>query len=351
MANVQRQFQEFHEAIRLRRFEHNAVLREKRDIIRNKLKERLPGVFEKYGEKCPKFSFRDQGSYEMGTGSKPLDNDFDIDQGLYFEVSTTDYPDPVVLKKRVHEALEGHTDSVRIRRPCVTVQYHRDKEPLYHVDIAIYSDGSANADGKSRLAVGRENSTEEFRIWEVSNPQALIDTIFAKFREKDRDQFRRIVRYLKRWKDENFSSDGNAAPLGIGLTVATYNSLAPTYRDAFMGDPDDHGAMRKLVRAILACFIETWSAEEQRWVRRLKVILPVEPWNDLFEQMTNRQMERFEEKLKKLLEALDQAAEDVDPVEACKRLRKVFGPAFPVPEKQETAKQHGRAIVSSSSSA
>jgi len=37
----------------------------------------------------------------------PKDCDYDIDQGLYFKVSTDEYPDPVVLKLRVFEALEG----------------------------------------------------------------------------------------------------------------------------------------------------------------------------------------------------------------------------------------------------
>lgn len=152
MARVQKQFDQFNGAIKLGRFEENGTLREKRDIIRRKLRERLPGVFAAHGEKCPAFFFRDQGSYKMGTGVKPLDDDYDIDQGLYFEIATSAYPDPVVLKRRVHEALDGHTDSVCIRRPCVTVTYHEEDEPIYHVDIAVYSDGSANADGKSQLA-------------------------------------------------------------------------------------------------------------------------------------------------------------------------------------------------------
>src|SRR5215217_9617722 len=120
MAKVQTQFNGFNSAIKLRRFEENETLREKRDIIKKKLEEKLPGVFEEHGEACPKFWFLDQGSYRMGTGIKPLDGDFDIDQGLYFAVSTEAYPDPVVLKQWVHEALDGHTKDVRIRRSCVT---------------------------------------------------------------------------------------------------------------------------------------------------------------------------------------------------------------------------------------
>ena len=112
MADVQKQFNEFHGTIKQKRFEDEQILRDKRDIVRRKLDERLPGVFEKHGEEVPDWSWRDQGSYEMGTGVKPLSGDFDIDQGLYFSIAPTEY-DPVTLKKRVHEALDGHTMTSR----------------------------------------------------------------------------------------------------------------------------------------------------------------------------------------------------------------------------------------------
>jgi hypothetical protein len=351
VANVQPQFELFDKAIRLGRFEENATLREKRDIIRKKLREQLPEVFKNHGEECPAYYFRDQGSYEMDTGTKPLDCDYDIDQGVYFSVSTADYPNPVVLKERVHEALDGHTNRVEIRRSCVTVFYSENDEPIYHVDLAIYSDGEKNDDGKSRLAKGKLNSSPENRFWEVSDPEGLIEKIEAKFEGNDRAQFRRAVRYQKRWKSVNFTSDGNAAPLGIGLTVATYDDLQPTYSDPLAGTPDDLTAMRSLVSRILNRFSLVWDENEQQWVRRLVVELPVEPWNDLFAKMTNAQMEDFEAKLKTLKAALDGAAESADPTDACEQLRSVFGDDFPVPPREETAKKHAPAIVSSSNSA
>ena len=251
MASVQKQFEAFDDAIRLGRFEENQTLRDKRDIIRKKLESRLPDIFEVHREVCPKFFFLDQGSYDMGTGIKPLDGDYDIDQGLYFVACYADYPDPVLLKKRVYEALEGHTQDVCIRQPCVTVFYQEAGESIYHVDIAVYSDGSSNNDGKVRLARGKEYSAQENRRWEISDPQELSETIFAKFtNESDRDQFRRIVRYLKQWKNVNFSMDGRAAPIGIGLTVAAYDNLQPLYTPFDYTD-NDLEALRRLVRAML----------------------------------------------------------------------------------------------------
>lgn len=351
MARVQPQFDQFHGAIKLGRYDENQTLREKRDIIRDKLEEKLPKVFEAHDEICPTFWFRDQGSYEMDTGVKPLNGDYDIDQGLYFGLSTSVYSDPVVLKQRVHEALDGHTKSVTIRRSCVTVQYQRQGEPLYHVDVAIYSDGAQNADSKSRLAKGKENSLPENRVWEVSSPRKLSETIFGRFAGNDRAQFRRVVRYLKRWKDQNFSSSGNAAPPGIALTVATYHDLAATYEDIAAGKPDDLGALRTLVRAMLGRFMWVWDNDEGKLVERLQVVRPTEPNDDLLARLTANQMSDFKTKLTALRDALDAAANVVDPVDACTRLQGVFGSDFPVPQKQEIAKVHAPAIISSSNSA
>lgn len=352
MAKVQKQFDQFDEAIRLKRFEENEILREKRDIIRKKLDERLPGVFETHGETCPTYHYYDQGSYEMGTGIKPLDGDFDIDQGMYFEVGTDLYPDPVVLKQRVHEALDGHTDKVSIRRPCVTAFYHRDGESVYHVDLAIYSHRDHNVQGKDLLARGKEHSAPEHRVWDVSDPQGLTAEIERRFTGDDvRAQFRRNVRALKRWKDVTFAGEGNAAPRGIALTVAAYHDLTPTYADPLTGKPDDLGALRQLVGTMLARFHTTYNWETGEWARRIEIKLPVEPYSDLCARMTDKQMEEFEDKLKTLQEALDAAHSEVDPVEACKKLQTVFGDDFPVPDPEDTGKRHGPAIVSSSSSA
>ncbi|HEX2093387.1 MAG TPA: nucleotidyltransferase, partial [Longimicrobiaceae bacterium] len=194
---MQRHLEAFHKSIRLSLGE-SRTLRQKRDAVCRRVEARLPGIFEEAGEDCPLFEFRDQGSYQMGTGVFPLDRDFDIDLGLYFEIDPDEYH-PVELKRRVHAALEGHTpgdgvrDGVRIRRPCVTVQYHRAGEPVYHVDIAVYSDGSLSRDGKPRLALGKGRSDEKFCGWEVSDPRALASLILGSRSGEELTQFRRVV--------------------------------------------------------------------------------------------------------------------------------------------------------------
>lgn len=352
MAKLQKHFEEFHGRIKLS--DENDTLREKRDIILNKLRSRLKKMFEECGETAPSFTHFNKGGYAMGTGVVPINSDYDIDVGLVFDICKDEYPDPVVPKEWVYHALEGHTDDVRIRQPCVTVQYHLEGEPAYHVDFAVYShDGDVK--GNIYLARGKPHSSHERRVWQPDDPNGLIELVRNRFSDvEDREQFRRVIRYLKRWKDVQFPSDGNAAPIGIGITVAAYHWFSPrhTLIDPFQNKrrPDDLSALRSFVDQMLQNF--RLVNQNGELAERLAVWLPVQPYTDLFEKMTNLQMVNFKQKLEELREVL-QGAEDqeADPVEACKQLQTQFGDEFPVPEPSETAKRMGPAIVSSSSSA
>lgn len=328
MANIQSHFETFHKRIRLS-WEENHTLREKREIVCGRLRDRLPGVFEAAGEECPDFEFRDQGSYKMGTGTLPLNSDYDIDLGMFFDIDPEEYH-PVELKRRVYRALEGHTKVVRIRRPCVTVQYQHAGEPAYHVDIAIYSDGTHSRDGMPRLALGKGRSGEDFCGWKVSDPLGLQDGILCGYQGADLTQFRRTVRYLKRWKDLRFPSRGNGAPRGIALTVACHQHFTPaTFRD---GTPDDLASLIEVVTGLL----DSFTLRDLSWLfgwpsHDVKIELPVEPYSDLCERMSPLHKKRFYEELENLMEVLDAVRRGRSEEKACRRARTVFGDAFPLP--------------------
>ena len=351
MANVQSYFESFDRAIRLGRFDENGILREKRDIIRERVDADLAEVFESYGENVPEWSWRDQGSYELGTGIKPpAGSQIDIDQGLYIDIDPTEW-DPVEIKERVHEVLDGHTKKVRIRRPCVTVWYHKSGEEIFHVDIAVYAKGSSWS--ASRIAMGKLYSSDDNRSWDISDPQGLIDAVYDRFPSgADRDQFRRVVRALKRWKDLNFSGSGNEAPLGVALTVCAYYGLQVQFADPFAkSGPDDRSALLGLVRWIRSRITEVWDGDHERFTRQIRVELPVQPYNDLFVRMTPSMTERLDEKLAALETALLAAEQEIKPEAACQELAAVFGSDFPVPEVVETARVTRQAYSRSGSSA
>jgi hypothetical protein len=182
----------------------------------------------------------------------------------------------------------------------------------------------------------------------------LISLIGSHFDDAgDRRQFRRSIRYLKRWKDKRFPSEGNAAPIGIGITVAAYYWFTPErpLLDPFANarQDDDLRALTSFVNAMLQRF--TTVDHDGEMAERLRVRLPVRPQNDVFEKMTNHQMSDFAEKLESLQQTLNEAIDEVDPVEACENLQSQFGEDFHVPEASETAQRRRRAIVSSGTSA
>ena len=318
MPNLQKYFIKFHDKIKLDNFDENQTLRDKRDSLLKDLRKRIT-------EDAPSFENFDQGSYAMNTGTNPKDGNYDIDEGLIFDCSRDDYEDPVELKQMVRNALASGNRTVRIRRPCVTVEYLKNGEVDYHVDLAIYvkRSGETTLD----LAKGKEFSESGRRVWEKSDPKGLIDKTRNRFIDKDdKAQMRRCVRYLKRWRDHKIAS---GKPFSIALTCAVYHWLQPS-KDLFGSEYKDLDALISFVEAMIACF------DGNGW---LTINLPVEPYGDLNSKMTESQMQTFKEKLEDLRDALRTAQNEDLEDEACKLLEKQFGDEFPVPDKKDTARK------------
>jgi len=233
------------------------------------------------------------------------------------------------------------------------VQYREKGELKYHVDFAIYGK-ELNALGEEvqkNLAKGKEFAVKENRFWEKAEPKKLRKLIKEEMFNSDdelggkkRAQFRRIVRYFKRWKDHNFSSNGNARPTGISMTAICYEWFQPTIVKNWDGTivEKDIVAFQQVVKMALANNFG------------LDVRLPVLPYNPLFEKMklSDSNVENYKIKLTALGNALTDAINEPDAHEAAKILAKVLGEDFPVPTKEETAKKTAApAITTSSASA
>jgi hypothetical protein len=328
MANLNAEFATFDEQIKLD-WDDAGVLRERRDVILRRLHDHLGG---------PSFDPCNQGSYDLRTGVHPLQGDYDIDVALRFNTTIDAWPDPVALKQRVLAALEGFGSDARVRQSCVTVFYRRGDEPLYHVDLAVYAH---DAQGHLHLAVGKVGATAELKSWVPADPQALGDHIDARFQGEDKAQLRRVLRCLKRWKDVRFSSEGDAAPKGIGLTAAALQ----WFRVNHMMDPVDSRMHYDDAAALLA-FVQRMHANANP---RLVARLPVVPFSDPFTRMNDRQMEIFRDELAHLETALRAAHDDNDPAQASETLRRLFGADFPRAGSKPRRKT--AAIVSSGSAA
>lgn len=343
---LQTQFEKFNKNIKMD-YDENSELASKRDILVKKLRA---------DDDLPSFTVINQGSYAMYTGVKPLDNkDYDIDVGLRFSVNKDDYK-PLNLKEKVHEILKGHTDyGAEIKQPCVTVTYKKNGDVGYHVDLVVYSyEDKDDTDSQMYLARGKSGSKAENKKWEEADPMGLKSKIMDKFDDSDdRAQYRRIIRYLKRWKNKVFKSNGNSEPPGIGITLLAYELFKPNYtiKDivSLAREYSDLDALIYLVKEIKNMFSYKTSSND-RSLYRIELNLPVTPKTDVFFKMTDIQMTDFKDKIEELLSNLEEVKNDVEVVEQCEKLKDIFGDDFEVLEKQDTAKRQACMIAPNSSS-
>lgn len=328
MTFLQSEFYKFNDKIRLGWKDEQAILRERRDVILDRLRERFSG---------PSFASFNQGSYEIGTGVRPIDGDYDIDVGLRLNATVNEWPDPVELKERIASALSGY--NVEIRRPCVTVRYQRRGEPLYHIDINVYLP-DPNDEKMLYLGVGKVGDVYDLKFWKHTDPLALSAMIDQQFpRADDREQFRRVVRYLKRWKDIHFSSEGVSAPTGVALTTAALGRFVAARET----DPVSKKIHFIDLRA-LTCLVDAMVRDAKP---RLVARFPAPPSDDLFARMNDEQMKQFVAKLAELSELLNRALSDTDDASTSAIMRRALGDGFPEVEPSKSRRRAGGAVVSS----
>jgi len=321
MAALKSEFKEFHKTIKLDQYSENKKLRDKRDLLIDELSDKLKDEKIPDTEKKLTFTKFDQGSYAINTGIKPKDDDYDIDVGVLFDLTNDEY-DSSKLKQLVFDKLdEQHNRTVVFNRPCITVKYSDG----YHVDLAIYSDN----DNDYHIAWGKKNSKTN-KCWYKSEPKELTSWVKdVSDVDAESSQFRRVVRYLKKWKLKHFSSSGNEAPPSIGLTIQARNAY---HEQASYVNDNDLGALINVVKDIKSSFTSKFEFETLSFKKTVEVDLPVEPYKNVYYKMTLNQLDNYSNKVDDLLEALESARDEESIYEACKVLRQVFGDDFPLTE-------------------
>lgn len=342
---LQKEFFKFHDTIKLHDKEDNQELRDERDKLTEELKDYFAKKAEDEGTSKITFSIENQGSYSMGTGIKALtNNDYDIDVMTLLNISKDDYS-PVTVKNWVYEALDKKGRTITLKYPCVTVHYFKDDDEIFHVDLALYA--AQNDDGKKYISKGKPTSSNDKKIWELSQPKLLKSKIFSRFSDSnERAQMKRIIRYLKRWKDFKFKDSTNGKPTGIALTALAYESFEPEINEnSFSSDIEikDIIALKNLVVNIINKF--------SFWSNKISVELPVEPYNDLFARMSDGQHSEFKTNLENLKKSLQAAIDETDPHESSLILIKEFGSDFPEVEKDKSAQRRATAFPGKSESA
>lgn len=282
-----------------------------------------------------------QGSLKTHTGIVPISGDYDIDRALVIKAEVA--PDnPVVPKKKTLDVLKNRGfKNAKIKKPCVTADYASDN---IHIDFIIYK----RSGNQHYLAVGKENSDENNREWSSADPHGLTEWInddssyCADDAREILSQFRRLVRYLKRWRDVQFSGAVSAKIFLIGLTVMVKKCLVQSLSTE--GARQDLQALRKTVENILSsdCFIE-----EQVGRYRVRVHLPKEPWRDIFQGSGLDTGTQLYNKLTYLKKKLVEVEGLSDECEQCRILNGLFGDDFEVPEPPKGISKTAKATYSS----
>lgn len=343
---LQTYFEDFNKKIKMD-YEERSELADKRDILLKKLRA---------DKDLPSFEELNQGSYAMYTGVEPLDKDYDIDVGLRFNVNKDDYK-PLELKEKVHDILKNHTEyGAEIKQPCVTVKYKKDGELAYHIDLVVYAyEDKDNTDSQLYLARGKKYSSEENKKWEEADPKKLTETIMDKYSDSDdRSQYRRIIRYMKRWKNIKFSSDGNGEPPGIGITLLAYEKFSPSKTYDYLEEKynyNDLEALINFVQQIKNTFtLKEYSTERKEWLYKIEINLPVTPYSNVFSKMSDIQVTEFKKKIDTLADDLNAVKKESDIVEQCTKLNKIFGSDFTIPAKENESKSQRNFVPPSSAS-
>ncbi len=183
------------------------------------------------------------------------------------------------------------------------------------------------------VAKGKKNSSAENKYWEESDPEGLMNVIKNKYSDSgDRKQFRRVIRYMKKWKSHNAYMSGNGVPTGIAITVLAYNLFDVNKAYDSYGEKyvyDDFNALKDFVHKLKAEFTYKYCEEDSEFYYTISQSLPVAPYNNLFSKMTNKEMQIFYEQISIMEEKLIETSKKDKKSEACDVLIKLLGEDFP----------------------
>lgn len=317
---VQTQFDKFHSKIKLGRADQAyKKARERDDSITSDVRT----AFKDAG--YPVTGDFIQGSLATATAIVPLSGDYDIDRALVIDADTAP-ENPVEPKLTVLEVLEGRGfTNAKIKKPCVTADYASEN---IHIDFPIYKKSGS----QHYLAVGKKNSDENNRSWSSADPKGLIDwvndrSLYGELASEKQNQFQRLVRYLKRWRDHRFSEAVAKKVFSIGLTVMAKQQFCASFSSE--GARQDLLALRDTVEAILNGGYFSFAGNEKY---RVRVKLPKEPWRDIFDGSSLDTGTQLKNKMTTLKDKLNEAADLDDVVKQAEILQSCFGYDFEVPE-------------------
>lgn len=321
MANSHELFMHYNRAIKLSDHDR-AILIAVRDSLRKRMKGNYLVIAKKQGTSV-ELNFQSQGSYVMDTIIKPLNDDFDLDDGVYFQgnLSSSQRPSPQKFHDWVIQAIDkdNEYENITDKPTCVRVRYKQG----FHVDLPIYYADNFEC----------PDLADTKRGWILSNPVEFI----AWFEEKTKSgfqkafiyeallyaepfekwlsdirksdcQLRRLVRYMKAWADEKREE----MPCGIIMTILVANNFAVNERDDI---------------AFRDTLVNVRNYLNSNGIKCPRPTSPV--GEDLFASTSENDKLFFMKALNSLILSANNAISATNEKDACKEWEKHFGGRFP----------------------
>lgn len=319
MANCQNQFIAFNQSIRLTDDQREMLKR-----VRNELRTRMNNEYQRIrGGESYQLSFQSQGSFVMDTIIQPANEDYDLDDGVYFIGNL-----PEDQRPKTHEYHEWIIESIGKYEPafdpepkhtCVRVPFklgfHIDLPPYYtenyeHPELAHRTEGWKTSNPVEFINWFEEKINSGFRkafLYEREKYEDDFNKWLSDIRKKDA-QLRRIVRYFKAWAD---NSKKEYMPPGIIFTILAAEN--------YVSDERDDVSFYRTAQRVLT----TLEANGCECIR------PTTPsGEDLFGSYTPADKKRFLDDLEKLVTIGRQAIEAKNQRDACLKWKSEFGSRY-----------------------
>jgi hypothetical protein len=240
MANCHELFQRYNKEIKLSD-EKRTVLLTLRESLRQRMKLNFQNI-PSFERKNLGLDFQTQGSFVMDTIIRPLNDDYDLDDGVYFHdgISKSERPSPRVFHEWVVRSVNTDNTYERVtdKPTCVRVHYKQG----FHIDLPIYYADDFDSPDLAHTKMGWILSNPiEFIAWFEAKTKSGFEKRFIneslKYAEpfekwltdirKQDCQLRKLVRYMKAWADLK----KNEMPAGIIMSILVANNYTTNDRD------------------------------------------------------------------------------------------------------------------------
>lgn len=319
MANNHEQFTEFNSTVKLDESKKKE-LRKNRDALRDKITKYFND--KKPNEVKPKYSA--QGSFMMHTIVNPLPNEetdddgntkklypYDLDDGVYFIDELDNRKSESTYHNWIYEAVKDHTSKgAEKKNTCVRVLYtdgHNIDLPIYFKEKEDGEETTPQLAHKSKKYI--DSDPREFYKW---------------FNDKANGQLKRIVRYLKAWRDKQNKSYSTKLPSGLVLTILATNSYSENERDDI--------AFRDTLEEIKSTIDNNYECKRPTTKKD----------EDLLEKYSES---HFKDRLNKLIESGNKAIGSSNPKEGCKKWQRHLGDRFVCANVEDTSKSSAKSYA------